>query len=145
MSTKHGKDHNCPYTDILCSNLRVDRFVHIQVKTFRPGNATCSVGTKAESNYGDRFFWVLAGVPEPGTAQEFVYYVIPSPILAPHILADNEIWKTTLGRKGAGAQSGEPVSCGDASTENGPHGLEHRRVQGWLAVDHGQTDLTYQG
>ena len=91
---------NCPHTDILCSNLRADRFVHIQVKTFRPGDATCSVGTKAESDYGDRFFWILAGVPEPGTAQQFMYYVIPSPILAPHIRADNEIGKTTPGRKG---------------------------------------------
>ena len=32
---------NTPKTDILCSNLKVTKFVHIQVKTFVPINKTC--------------------------------------------------------------------------------------------------------
>ena len=47
---------NCPNTDILCSNKAGTAFVHIQVKTFVPGNRTCSVGLKAEKNFGHIFF-----------------------------------------------------------------------------------------
>jgi hypothetical protein len=39
---------NTPNTDILVSNKAGTRFVHIQVKTFVPGNKTCSVGSKPE-------------------------------------------------------------------------------------------------
>ena len=48
-----------PNTDILCSNLEGTRFVHIQVKTFVPGNRTCSVGLKSEKDFGENFFWFL--------------------------------------------------------------------------------------
>src|ERR1700730_12938145 len=56
-----------PNTDILCSNLAGTRFVHIQVKTFVPGNRTCSVGLKAVKPYGENFFWVLGGIPQPNS------------------------------------------------------------------------------
>lgn len=52
---------NTPNTDILCSNLEGTKFVHIQVKTFVPGNRTCSVGVKAERDFGENFFWGLSG------------------------------------------------------------------------------------
>ena len=45
---------NTPNVDVLCSNREGTRFAHIQVKTFLPGNRTCSVGMKAE-----RDFWPL--------------------------------------------------------------------------------------
>jgi hypothetical protein len=41
--------------DILCSNQKGTRFAHIQVKTFVPGNRTCSVGMKAMKNVGPTF------------------------------------------------------------------------------------------
>ena len=69
---------NTPNTDILCSNREGTKFVHIQVKTFVPGNATVSVGKKAEKNYGKNFIWVLAGIPVPGRNADFVYFIIPS-------------------------------------------------------------------
>ena len=47
---------NTPNTDNLCSNLEGTTFVHIQVKTFVPGNSTCSVGLKAEKSFGSNFF-----------------------------------------------------------------------------------------
>ncbi|MCZ2290632.1 MAG: hypothetical protein LC125_01665 [Burkholderiales bacterium] len=47
---------NTPNTDILCSNREGTNFAHIQVKTFVPGNSTCSVGLKAEKDFGPRFF-----------------------------------------------------------------------------------------
>ncbi|WP_374327618.1 hypothetical protein [Azonexus sp.] len=47
---------NTPNTDVLCSNREGTRFVHIQVKTFIPGTKTCSVGLKAEKDFGPRFF-----------------------------------------------------------------------------------------
>ncbi len=52
---------NCPNTDILCSNIEGTKFVHIQVKTFVPGNSTCTVGLKAKKDYQESFFWILAG------------------------------------------------------------------------------------
>ena len=58
---------NTPNTDVLCSNIEGTKFVHIQVKTFVPGNRTSSVGMKAEKNFGDNFFWVLVGIPEAVT------------------------------------------------------------------------------
>ena len=51
---------NTPNTDILCSNREGTKFVHIQVKTFVPGNATVSVGKKAEKNYGKNFIWAVS-------------------------------------------------------------------------------------
>ena len=42
---------NTPNTDILCSNTAGTKFVHVQVKTFVPGNRTVSVGMKAENNF----------------------------------------------------------------------------------------------
>jgi hypothetical protein len=58
---------NTPNVDILCSNQQGTRFAHIQVKTFVPGSRTCSVGVKAMKNVGPTFFWVLGGIPLPGS------------------------------------------------------------------------------
>ena len=91
---------NCPNTDILCSNKAGTRFVHIQVKTFVPGKKTCTVGKKAERNYGDNFFWVLGGIPKPDQTADFVYYIIPSPILAENISAAHQNWLKTPGKDG---------------------------------------------
>lgn len=91
---------NCPNTDILCSNVEGTRFAHIQVKTFIPGNKTCSVGTKAEKDYGKNFFWVLAGIPRPGQGADFVYYVVPSKEMARHVSAEHRAWVETPGRSG---------------------------------------------
>src|SRR5437899_9654718 len=54
---------NTPNVDILCSNQEGTRFAHIQVKTFIPGNRSCSVGVKAMKKRERTFFWVLAGIP----------------------------------------------------------------------------------
>lgn len=87
-------------TDILCSNLEGTRFVHIQVKTFVPGIKTCSVGRKAEKDFGPGFFWVLGGIPPPGTIRDFEYYVIPSAVMSQHVREDHLRWLSTLGTKG---------------------------------------------
>ncbi len=91
---------NCPNTDILVSNKAGTKFVHVQVKTFVPGIRTCSVGMKAERDFGPNFFWVLAGIPEPEQAANFIYYVIPSAEMANHIKADFKIWAETPGTRG---------------------------------------------
>lgn len=91
---------NTPNTDILCSNLAGTRFVHIQVKTFVPGRRTCSVGQKAERNFGDNFFWVLGGIPEPGSARPFEYYVIPDRVMAENVARAHQQWLTTAGAEG---------------------------------------------
>src|SRR5271167_904271 len=76
---------NTPNTDILVSNKAGTRFVHIQVKTFVPGNRTCSVGLKAERLFGDNFFWVLGGIPKPEQEAPFEYYIIPSKAMAVNV------------------------------------------------------------
>ena len=91
---------NTPNTDILCSNLAGTRFVHIQVKTFIPGNRTCSVGLKAVKNFGDNFFWVLGGIPTPTSTRPFEYYVIPEAAMAENVRRAYELWISTVGAKG---------------------------------------------
>jgi hypothetical protein len=91
---------NCPNTDILCSNEEGTKFVHIQVKTFRPGDNDCSVGLKAEKDYGPNFFWVLAGIPTKESAQEFSYFIIPSAVMAKNVKEAHEKWFVTPGKKG---------------------------------------------
>lgn len=90
---------NCPNTDILCSNIDGNKFVHIQVKTFVPGNKTCSVGKKAEIDYGDNFFWILAGIPEPEMNVNFYYYIIPSKEMAKNVKNCFQIWLNAPGTR----------------------------------------------
>jgi hypothetical protein len=91
---------NTPNVDILCSNQQGTRFAHIQVKTFVPGNRTCSVGIKAMKNVGPTFFWVLGGIPLPGADKSFEYYIIPSRDMAENVAKAHELWLSTPGKKG---------------------------------------------
>lgn len=91
---------NCPNTDVLCSNAEGTKFVHVQVKTFRPGDKTCMVGFKAEKSYGPNFFWVLGGIPEPDRIKDFEYYIIPAAIMSQQIRESHRIWSNTPGKKG---------------------------------------------
>ena len=91
---------NTPNTDVLCSNIEGTKFVFIQVKTFIPGNRTCSVGRKTEKDFGDNFFWVLAGIPDPGSKSGFEYYIIPSGEMSKNILEAHLTWIEALGTKG---------------------------------------------
>jgi hypothetical protein len=91
---------NTPNVDILCSNQQGTRFAHIQVKTFVPGNRTCSVGMKAMKNVGPTFFWVLGGIPLPGSDKPFEYYIIPSDIMAKNVAEAHALWLSTPGKKG---------------------------------------------
>jgi hypothetical protein len=91
---------NTPNVDILCSNQQGTRFAHIQVKTFVPGNRTCSVGMKAMKNVGPTFFWVLGGIPLPRSDRPFEYYVIPSAEMAKNVSAAHNLWLSTPGKEG---------------------------------------------
>jgi hypothetical protein len=95
---------NTPNVDILCSNQNGTRFAHIQVKTFVPGNRTCSVGMKAMKNVGPTFFWVLGGIPTPESNRPFEYYIIPSEVMAKNVSEAHERWLSTPGRKGRAHQ-----------------------------------------
>jgi len=90
---------NTPNTDILCSNLEGTRFVHIQVKTFTPGAPRCIVGKKAEMLFGDNFFWVLAGVPDPPSLA-FEYCIIPSKTMAEIVKRRADEWLKEKGKQG---------------------------------------------
>jgi len=95
---------NTPNTDILCSNKAGTKFVHIQVKTFGPGNRSCSVGSKAEKDFGENFLWVLGGIPQPDSKDAFEYYVIPAEDMATNIMRAHKKWLKTPGRKGQAHQ-----------------------------------------
>ena len=91
---------NTPNTDILCSNRAGTKFVHVQVKTFVPGTKTCSVGLKAERDFGPSFFWVLAGIPEPNSSAAFEYFIIPSADMARNVSEFHRRWLAASGKKG---------------------------------------------
>lgn len=92
---------NCPGTDILVSNRTATKAAHIQVKTFIPGAKKCSVGQKAEKEYGQNFFRILAGIPDDdaslGSAE---YFIIPAEEMAKEIRRSHQIWEQTPGKKG---------------------------------------------
>ena len=96
---------NTPNTDILCTNIAGTKFVHIQVKTFVPGNRTCSVGLKSGKKFGKNFFWVLGGIPKPSQNSDFEYYVIPSSIMAKNVIKAHQLWLETPGK------NGQPHKC----------------------------------
>lgn len=91
---------NTPNTDILCSNRSGTKFAHIQVKTFIPGKKTCSVGVKAEKQFGEFFFWVLAGIPEPGSSESFQYFIVPCLDMALNVSTRHQNWLLQPGKKG---------------------------------------------
>jgi hypothetical protein len=91
---------NTPNTDILCSNIDGTRFVHVQVKTFVPGGRTCSVGRKAERDFGENFFWVLGGIPESESKSRFIYYIIPASVMATEMSKIHQTWLATPGKRG---------------------------------------------
>lgn len=91
---------NTPNTDILCSNAEGTKFVHIQVKTFVPGNKTVSVGRKAEKYYGENFIWVLAGIPTANSDKDFEYFVIPSSEVSKNVKKAHQKWLDTPGING---------------------------------------------
>lgn len=91
---------NTPNTDILCSNSAGTKFAHIQVKTFVPRNRTCSVGLKAERDFGPNFFWVLGGIPLPESSEPFEYYIIPSFEMARNVKQAHGHWMATPAKSG---------------------------------------------
>jgi hypothetical protein len=91
---------NTPNVDILCSNIAGTKFVFIQVKTFVPGNRTCSVGMKAERDFGENFFWILGGIPHPGSNASFEYFIIPARDMSKNVQEGQRLWLKTPGKKG---------------------------------------------
>ena len=89
---------NTPNTDILCSNTEGTKFVHIQVKTYVPGNKTVTVGVKAEKNFGLNFIWVLAGIPTAKSTAEFEYYIIPSLEVSKNVSKAHQMWLSGKGK-----------------------------------------------
>ena len=91
---------NTPNTDVLCSNVEGTKFVHIQVKTFPPGNQKVTVGMKAEKDFGKNFIWVLAGIPPKEDKSEFVYYIVPSSEVCKNVKKMHLDYISKPGKKG---------------------------------------------
>jgi hypothetical protein len=58
------------------------------------------VGQKAERDFGENFFWVLGGIPEPGQDVAFEYYIVPSQQMAKQVGNAHQLWLDTPGQKG---------------------------------------------
>lgn len=97
---------NTPNTDILCSNTEGTKFVHIQVKTYVPGNSTVTVGLKAEKDFGKNFIWVLAGIPKAGANKDFEYYIIPSKEVSINVSKAHKKWLSEQGKNGRERKDG---------------------------------------
>jgi hypothetical protein len=108
---------NCPTTDILCTRPDGEGFVHIQVKTFRKGGRSCTVGLKAERNYGPQFFWVLVGLPAAGDDSPD-FYIIPSNEMAMHVNNCFDLWVKTPGRGGQLHDKNNPIRSVRITAEN---------------------------
>jgi hypothetical protein len=100
---------NCPNTDILCSNIEGTRFVHIQVKTYTPGSTSCIVGPKAMIDFGNKFFWVLVGLPKPAQDTPIEYYIIPSSVMAKNVPPAHKAWLKKPKKAGEKRSSRTPV------------------------------------
>ena len=73
---------------------------YVAVKTFLPGNRTCSVEMKAGRDFGPSFLWVLAGIPSPEQDVCFEYYIIPSKEMALNVSTAHKLWLEAPGAKG---------------------------------------------
>ena len=113
---------NTPNVDILCSNTDGTKFAHIQVKTFVPGNRTCSAGVKATRFYDDSFYWILGGIPIIGSDRDFEYYIIPSRDMADNVKRAHELWLASPGK------NGQPHKDNPVRTVHLP---PHRSFSGW--------------
>jgi hypothetical protein len=130
---------NTPNVDILCSNKEGTRFVHIQVKTFVPGNRTCSVGTKAMQPYEESFFWILGGIPVVGSDKPFEFYIIPARDMAQQVSRAHNLWLRTPGKGGRPHQNGKigivhlppqvPMGAWDISHYKGAWHLIEKRLK----------------
>lgn len=91
---------NTPNTDVLVSNREGTKFVHVQVKTYKPQDRTVSVGKKAEKNYGKNFIWILAGIPTAKQTEDFEYYIVPSRVMSKNVTKEYQSWLKSPGIKG---------------------------------------------
>jgi hypothetical protein len=55
---------------------------------------------KAERDYGDKFFWVLGGIPKGDSTETFVYYIVPSKVMAENVSSTHKKWLRIRGKKG---------------------------------------------
>jgi hypothetical protein len=55
---------------------------------------------KSQQDYGELFFWVLAGIPLPNSEDGFVFYVVPSSVMAQVVTEGFHQWVSTPGKKG---------------------------------------------
>ena len=113
---------NTPNVDILCSNAAGTHFAHIQVKTFEPGNRTCSVGLKAVKDFGSTFFWVLGGIPSVWSEKSFEYYIIPSSEMAKNVFEAHEKWLVTPGKNDCAHKDSKVMTV---------HLPPHKSFSGW--------------
>ncbi len=118
---------NTPNTDILCSNTEGTKFLHIQVKTYVPGNKTVTVGQKAEKDFGKNFIWVLAGIPKSNSKHEFEYFVIPSTDVAKNVIKAHKKWLSEPGKNGRVRK--------DSSVRT-IHLPPHESYSGWSIVEY---------
>jgi hypothetical protein len=91
---------NTPNVDILCSNLKGTKFVHVQVKTFLQGASRCMVGPRAEINSGSTFFWILTGLAPIDSNKKNEFFIIPAKTMAFNVRRQAKNYHAALTRTG---------------------------------------------
>ena len=51
-------------------------------------------------DFGENFFWVLGGIPQPEQDADFEYYIIPAGEMAKHVRKAHKRWLETPGKQG---------------------------------------------
>ena len=123
----------CPTTDILCTRLDGEGYAHLQVKTFRKGGSSCSVGLKAEKNHGDNFFWVLVGLPLNNNSSPD-FYIIPSDEMQTHIKKCFELWAAQPGRDGGTHDMNNSIRSVRVGSENRDGWEIQQYKNGWERI-----------
>ncbi|GED22312.1 hypothetical protein HHA01_12890 [Halomonas halmophila] len=85
--------------------------------------------------YGSLFFWVIAGIPEPGSDYTFRYYIVPCNEMAHNVADRHQEWLSTPGKKG---QQRKDSSVRAVAVEEGaaPYFWNVARYEGrWDLID----------
>src|SRR4051812_39960664 len=83
--------------DVLASNANATKSVGIQVKTSQRLKAEWLMNEKAETDRGDRLFYVFVCLPSTGQP---TFYVVPRNVVADYVTDNHQRWLATPGRLG---------------------------------------------
>jgi hypothetical protein len=89
---------NANNIDILCSDIKAEKQIAIQVKTSNGSKRSWPLSEKAEDIHSDTFYYVFVALNEEGKHPDF--FIVPSNEVAKYCKESHENWLNTPGRNG---------------------------------------------